>query len=345
MTMTQVRTYAANLPLRLTRLLLMAVALWTSTASAQPAADLPAALAAARAAIDQGRPSDAVRTLAGRPEDDPGLAHLLGVAYYHADDYKRAIEILAPLVDRLPDGSFARREIIQVLGLSYYVAGRLPEAIPLLEQTRTWAADNMELAQVLGMAYIQTKQPDKARGALAAAFGVEPDTAGGRLLAAQMMVRIEFYEMADTELKAALALDSRLPHANFLLGQNAVFRNRLDEAIGYFQKELALNPANAMALYRLGEAYSRAPDWDKAIPALQRSLWINPYFSGPYILLGRAYLAKGQPQTAEGMLRRAVEYDPNNKAARYLFGQVLQRLGRDAEAKEQLRIAGTLEDR
>jgi tetratricopeptide (TPR) repeat protein len=106
-----------------------------------------------------------------------------------------------------------------------------------------------------------------------------------------------------------------------------------------------VNPANAMAFYRLGEAYSRAPDWDKAIPALQRSIWINPFFSGPYILLGRAYVARDQLQTAEGMLRRAVEYDPNNKAARYLFGQVLQRLGRSEEAKEQLAVAESLPDR
>ena len=306
---------------------------------------LPAALTGARGFIDEGRPREALQRLSAWPADDPRVAHLLGVASYHADDYVRAIDLLAPLVERLPSDSLEQRETIQVLGLSYYVAGRLAEAIPLLERTRVWASGNMELAQVLGMSYIQTQQPEKARGALANAFGVEPDSAAARLLAAQMMVRVEFHEMADAELKAALALDARLPHAHFLLGQNAVFRNRIDDGIAHFQRELELNPASAMALYRLGEAYSRAPDWDKAVPVLQRSLWINPFFSGPYILLGRAYLAKGQPQTAEGMLRRAVEYDPNNKAARYLLGQVLQRLGRHAEAREQLQIAATLEDR
>ena len=96
-----------------------------------------------------------------------------------------------------------------------------------------------------------------------------------------MMVRLEFNDMADEQLRKALALDPRLPHANLLLGQNAVFRNRLEEGIEYFRKELAINPGNATALYRLGEAYSRQSDWDKAIPALQRSLWINPYLQRP----------------------------------------------------------------
>jgi tetratricopeptide (TPR) repeat protein len=314
------------------------------TLASQAADPLESVLAQARAQIDGGQPAAAIQQLSAAQSSDPRVQRMLGVAYYHHDEYPRAIELLAPLVRHFPADSVDARETVQVLGLSYYLAGRIPEAIPLLEETRAWAADNIELAQVLGVAYIQTRQPEKAVAPLAGAFGVAPDTAAAHLLAAQMMVRLEHYEMADEQLRKALTLDPRLPQANLLLGQNAVFRNRLEEGIEYFRRELATNPGNAMALYRVGEAYSRQPDWDKAIPALQQSLWINPYFSGPYIVLGRAYIAKGQPATAEGMLRRAVEYDPNNKSARYLYGQVLQRLGRADEAKEQFDAAARLQD-
>ena len=108
-----------------------------------------------------------------------------------------------------------------------------------------------------------------------------------------MMVRAELDEAAEEELKKALAKDPRLPHAHFLLGQTALFRGRLDESVALFQKELELNPGDAMAFYRLGDAYSRQLKWDEAIAALQRSVWLNPYFSGPYLLLGRAYMKKG----------------------------------------------------
>jgi len=322
--------------------------LGTAAAAAQsgpastPAVDT--ALAQARAQIDAGQAGAAVEQLTALHSTDPRVLRMLGVAYYHHDDYPKAIELLAPLTDRFPRDSFEGRETVQVLGLAYYLAGHLAEAIPLLEATRAWATTNIELAQVLGAAYIQTRQPDKAVAPLAQSFGIEPGTAGAYLLAAQTMVRLEFNDMADELLRKALTLDPRLPHANLLLGQNAVFRNRLAEGVAYFRKELAVNPANAMALYRLGEAYSRQQDWDKAIPALQQSLWINPFFSGPYIVLGRAYLAKGQAATAEGMLRRAVDYDPNNKAARYLYGQVLQRLGRADDAKAQFDAASKLQD-
>jgi tetratricopeptide (TPR) repeat protein len=308
------------------------------------AAGLDAQLAAARALVDSGKPLDALEQLETLPQGDSRVRTLEGLAAYHADQYVRAIERLAPLVPTLPAGSAARREPVQVLGLSYYLAGRIPEALPLLEETAAWASDNMEFSEVLGMAYIQSRQPEKARGALARAFGVDPASAAARVLAAQMMVRIEFIDLADAELTAALAQDPRLPRANFLLGQNAIFRNEVDRAIEFFEKELAVNPADSMTLYRLGEAWARKSAWDRAMPALQRSLWINPYFSGPYIVLGRGYLAKGELAAAEGMLRQAVQYDPNNKSARYLFGQALQRLGREREAREQFDISSKLGD-
>jgi tetratricopeptide (TPR) repeat protein len=314
-------------------------------AQSPPPDNLAAQLATARTHVDQGKPRDAIASLSVLDQSDPRVAELLGVAYYHADDYAHAIEALAPIVSQLPGDSIERREAEQVLGLSYYLAGRLPEALPLLEQTSRWATDNIQLAQVLGMAYIQTRQPDKSREALARAFGVDPASAGAHLLAAQMMIRVEFFEMADTELREALTLDPRLPRANFLLGENAVYRNRIEEGVAYLEKELALNPGDAMSLYRIGEAWTRRAAWDKAIPPLQRSIWINPFFSGPYIVLGRAYLATGKPDASEGMLRHAVELDPNNKAAHYLLGQVLQRLGKSEQAKEQFEIASKLSDK
>ena len=91
----------------------------------------------------------------------PDVTQLLGVAYYHADDHQQAIEQLVAVRDRLAEGSVERRETIQVLGLCYYLTGRYPEAIPLLEETREWASDNLESGYILGLAYIQTRQPDR----------------------------------------------------------------------------------------------------------------------------------------------------------------------------------------
>ena len=70
--------------------------------------------------------------------------------------------------------------------------------------------------------------------------------------------------------------------AHSLLGQIAIFNGRLDEGIALTEREIALNPANAMALYQLGDARVRQAKWDEGIagtaeidlaqPGLQRSI-------------------------------------------------------------------------
>jgi len=157
------------------------------------------------------------------------------------------------------------------------------------------------------------------------------------------MIRLQMEALAEVELRAALEKDPRVPRANFLLGQLALFRGQLDEAVSRSAREVAINPSDAMAFYQMGDAYVRQSRWEEAIRALQQSLWLNPYYSGPYILLGRAYLKKDRPVTAEAMLRRAIEYDPNNRSAHYLLAQLLQQTGREEEAKREFATAERLQ--
>jgi Flp pilus assembly protein TadD len=325
------------------RLGVSAAAICIAVVSAQPQT-VAATLAEARALIDAGRARAAVEKLQKLDaRGDARVAELLGVAYYHANDPAHAIETLTSAVKQLEPGSLERREAVQVLGLSHYLAGHLAEAIPYLEEVRPFVPDDIKLAYALGMAYAQTRQTDKARESFARTFHVSPTSAAAHLIAGQMMNRLELEDLAEAELKAALQQDPKLPEVHYLLGQIAMFRSRLDEGLALMREELAINPAHAMALYRIGDIYSRQMKWDESIAVLQQSLWINPYFSGPYILLGRAYSRTNQLEAAEEMLRRAIQYDPNNKTAHYLLAQLLQQTGRGDEAKREFAIAERLQ--
>jgi tetratricopeptide (TPR) repeat protein len=317
--------------------LLLAGALWVAAAQS-PSVELTAA----RELIDAGKPAEAIVRLRTLDAADPQVALALGVAYYHAGDTAKAIEVLTPVVDALPAASAAQVEATQVLGLCLYLAGRIEASVPYLERTRLALPANPDLAYVLGMALVKTGQTARARDVWASAFGVKPGSAASHLLTAQMMVRAELDDAAEAELKQALAKQPDLPHAHFLLGQTALFRGRLDESVTLFRRELEINPGNAQALYRLGDAYARQQKWDEAMGALQRSIWVNPFFSGPYILLGKAQMQKGNHAAAEAMWRRAIEYDPNNKGAHYLLAQLLQRTGRTDEAKREFETAEKL---
>lgn len=274
--------------------------------------------------------------------NEPRISHLLGLAYYQKADYVRALGYLSVATKRAPEGGRQYKQDVQMLGLSHYLLGHIKEAIPYLEQVRNWAPDNVEMAYTLGTSYIQTRDLDKARESFARMFSIAPGSASAYLINAQMMIRQQFEDFAEKELQKALELDPKLPQANYLLGEMAIYRAKLEQGVEFLKKEIAINPGFAMAYYMLGEAYTRQLKWEEAVAPLQESIWLNPFFSGPYIVLGKVYLKKGEHGNAEGMLRRALKMDPNNFSGHHLLAQVLQQSNRVEEAKKEFALADSL---
>jgi tetratricopeptide (TPR) repeat protein len=319
-------------------------ALFPGAHSARLTPQDPPAIDRAEQLLDAGKPDaalDVLRTIP-RPESEPRLNHFMGLAYYQKGDYARAIEYFSSAIKQTPETSRQHRQGIEMLGMAHYLMGHLKDAIPYLEQVSTWAPDNSETAYALGVSYIQTHNIDRARQSFARMFGVSAESASAYLLNAQMMIRQQFEEFAEKELRKALEIDPKLPQANFLLGEMAIYHSNLDLGIELLQKEIVVNPAFAMAYYRLGDAYTRQLKWDQAIGPLQKSVWLNPFFSGPYILLGKAYLKKGDLTNAESLLKHALKMDPNNFSGHHLLAQTLQQAGNADEAKKEFELADRL---
>src|SRR5262245_3764970 len=281
-------------------------------------------------------------TISKSPSNESQLSHLLGLAYYQKVDYERAVEQLSRAIKSAPEDSRQYRQDVQMLALSHYLLGHIKEAIPYLEQVKKWAPDNVEMAYTLGISYIQSHSPDKARESFARMFSISPASASAYLINAQMMIRQQFEEFAEKELQKALELDPKLPQANYLLGEMAVYHANLDQGIEFLKKEININPGFSMAHYMLGEAYTRQLKWDAGVGPLQKSIWLNPFFSGSYIALGKVYLKKGELGNAEGMLRRALQMDPNNFSGHHLLAQVLQQANKAEEAKKEFELANQL---
>jgi tetratricopeptide (TPR) repeat protein len=262
--------------------------------------------------------------------------HSDGVALYHQRQFAKTIEVLERAIASEKPGTAPFRESAVILGQSYYLTARMPQASKWLQTAVDDGVRSNEVFYMLGNCYIQQREPDKSRAAFAAMFQVPPPSAAAHLLTAQFMVRQEFEEFALKELTRAAELDPKLPQVHYLLGILAIFRNEIDKGIEELNREIAINPSSAMAFYKLGDAYTRREDWDAAIPPLQKSIWLNPDYSGPYILLGKAYLKKDDLTSAEGMLRRAIKMDPVNYQAHYSLGQVLLKAGKTEEGRRIL---------
>src|SRR5258708_25179468 len=90
-----------------------------------------------------------------------------------------------------PKDSAAYRESVLLLAQSYYLSGKIPQAVPWLERAAQSGVNSIEVSYMLGNAYIQTRQPDKAVSAFALMFGVEPGSAAALRLTTQFEVMLE----------------------------------------------------------------------------------------------------------------------------------------------------------
>lgn len=296
----------------------------------------------ARRLIDEGRAKDALDRLGEASEGEDGRTRLVrGLAHFHLGEARRAVTLLEQARTDLPADS-DRQQATEVLGLALMLDGRATEALPHLDAA-VEVRRSPEVAHVLAQAAVQAGRPDTARQALALALGLREDQPEAFVAIGQLMARMDMHEMAADTLREAVARKDTVLQAHYLLGQEALFRGRFEEAVAFTRRELSLNPLDAMAAVQLGDALSRMGRWHDALPVLQRAVWLNPYYSAPYILLGRGHLRAGQPDLAEGLVRRAIAYDPNNRAAHYLLGQVLQQRGQTDAAKEAFARAEQLQ--
>jgi tetratricopeptide (TPR) repeat protein len=267
--------------------------------------------------------------------------HKQGADFYEQKKYVEAIAALEKAVQTEDPHSAAYVESTLYLGQSYFSLLQPAKAIVWLEKT----APNVEVNYMLGNAYMQTRDVDRAEIAFARLFGVAANSAAAHLLAAELMLKREYEEDALAQAQKALALDPKLPGGHFMLGEIAVFHASLDEGIAEMGKEIEINPNFSMAWYRLGEILARQEKWPMAIPNLERAIWLNADFSGPYIVLGKCYFKTANYGNAEGILRHALTLDPNNYAATYLLGQTLMAEGKKEEGRGVLEKLKGMEHR
>ncbi|NJD26769.1 MAG: tetratricopeptide repeat protein [Chloroflexi bacterium] len=135
---------------------------------------------------------------------------------------------------------------------------------------------------------------------IAAGVSLEPAHLGrGRAL--QELGRLDEAAQA-FEAVVAVAKDGEMAHvdlglqaAYYGLGSIAMQQDRPQDAIGHFEKALAISRSDADSLYLLGTAFIATGAPSKAITVLRASVTFVPVgWSEPYVALAEAYEATGE---------------------------------------------------
>ena len=234
-------------------------------------------------------------------------------------------------------------ESVQMRGLTLYRLGQPVAAIPYLERVRQWMPNaNADANHVLGLCYMNARRYDDARGAFAAQYGVESNSAAAYLLTGGMLMDANLPELAAQDAQKALEISPNLPMAHFMLGEVYLYKSDVAHALEEFEHERAINPAYPAVYDRLGDVYTRTGQYQQAQEALTRAISLDVSSTGPFIQMGKVFLRRNDPQSAAIYLQHAAKMDPGNYITHTLLGQAYRAMGKEEDAKRELATASQI---
>jgi type IV pilus assembly protein PilF len=148
-----------------------------------------------------------------------------------------------------------------------------------------------------------------------------------------------------SSLRQAVEIEPGNPLYRNAVGAVLLNIGRYADAQIEFQKAVELDPTYADAFHNLGSAYAEQAKWEEAIGAYRKALGL-PIYASPettYNNLGYAYWALDRRREAEEAFRAALQLEPKLVPSHFWLGVLLQKEGREAEARSHLRAARDLE--
>jgi Flp pilus assembly protein TadD len=245
-------------------------------------------------------------------------------------------ELLARVHDRLGNDEAARRSELRARRLGGVVTRGADPAL-----------DAMEALAVNSQSFIRRGRGLAEEGRFAEAEEQfrevleirEPTTAGDLANLAATVAAQGRAEEALGLYERALALDPEHAGAHNNLGLALVELGRLEEAEERFRRAVELDPASADAWHNLGLVAARRGRHDEAARHQREALRHDPYRADAELALGTALASAGRPEEAAESWRRALALDPGNPEASHNLVIVLVSRGEHAEAVARLRAA------
>ena len=288
--------------------------------------------------LEKDRVADALVILEKLAKVQPpikGVQHELGLAYYRTSKLISAKQALAEAVKEDPSDL----ESLQLEGFTLYRLGQPSAAIPYLEKVHTWMPNaDADANYVLGLCYLNSRRYDDARKAFASQYDEEPDSAAAYLLFGTMLMHANLPELASQQAQKALEISPGFPLAHFMVGEVALYKSNVQEAIAEFEAERRIDPDYAPVYDRLGDAYLRADKLVNAQKSLTKAISLDTTSTGPFILMGKVLLRSKDTQTAIMYLKHAVKMDPGNYIPHALLAQAYRSAGQEDEAGRETAI-------
>jgi tetratricopeptide (TPR) repeat protein len=183
---------------------------------------------------------------------------------------------------------------------------------------------------------------ESALGQAAAPSQSAPDTAEAHLGKGYDALKLDRYQVAEDEFRAALALDpSRDLEARTFLAVALFEQHKWAESRREFETVNRELPDYPNILYYLGRLDIEDRNFPGAIDNLNRAMSKPPFPDTAYYL-GFAYFKQGDLPNAEKWLKEAAKSNPRDSRIPYQLGFVYRKQGREEEATKSLALSEDL---
>jgi tetratricopeptide (TPR) repeat protein len=253
---------------------------------------------------------------------------LLGMSLFEAGDFAGARPVLEATLHSHPKDN----NIELFLANDLTKLGDFEEAAVHLEQLAKREPNDQHVLYLLGKVYTEL-----ARRALAKMNAIDPNSVWAHEVSGEIMESMKNYDGAIIEYKKAIEVAPRQPGAHYKLGDLYWSLSQWDNATGQFQAELANDPGNCMAQWKIGNTLvQQSIKPEEALADVEKALAMCPSLSEARLDRGRLLLRLHREQEAVADLERAEKASPNDPTVHFSLAQAYRVLGRRQKAQTEL---------
>ena len=151
------------------------------------------------------------------------------------------------------------------------------------------------------------------------------------------------FKTAIEHLQKYTAVQPDNDYAHAMLGTSFQAMGRFDEAIGEYERGLAIDPDYHYMQINLAELYLLQKKPEKALPLFQKAYpWMKDDAEDMYSY-GDALQQTGNLREAEAVLRKSIQLDAKSMEAHLLLSEVLKKEGKSEEAAKEKHLADSLD--
>lgn len=290
-------------------------------------------MAQGSAAMQAGRPSDAVSPFKQAAAAQPGSAPILldlALAELGAGQFAKAEAALQHALVLNPKTPGAH----MFLGILAFQQGDAKRAAKELTTELAGRPDNVEALTWLGIVELSLDKPEDAAAALDHAAKLAPANPETLYYQGRAHTRV-----AANAYRALYKLNPNSALVHRALAESLADSGQPAKAIAEFQAALRRQPKDADLYEELGDEEQKISRFDDAEAAYTQELTLNPHSAIALYNLGKIDVDRGQPAKGVGLLQQAVALHAAEAPAQFYLGLGLAQLNRDQEAAKALQAA------